>query len=592
MLVTIDKITKKFYEQVIFDEASYVIHDHDKIGIIGVNGTGKSTLLKMIAQLESIDSGKIQTKKGIKISYLAQAQNFDPNKTINEVAVKEMIHTNPHLNQYEIIAMLSKLGITDLDAKIDSLSGGQKKRIALALTLLEKSDLLILDEPTNHLDHEMIIWLEEYLQKFTGALLMVTHDRFFLDRVTTRILEINQTKIYNHETNYSGYLTRKLEREQMELASERKRNTLIKKEQEWMNQGIKARGTRSKKRVEKFQELLNTPKIQTKEQLQLDSFVSRLGNKTIELEAVSKAYGEQQIINNFSYQFQKYDRIGIVGNNGTGKSTLLNMITQKIKPTSGTVEIGETIKIGYYCQEPVTLDNNQKIIDFISEIATEITMPSGRMSASQLLETFLFDRKKQYQYIEHLSGGEKRRLYLLTILITAPNVLVLDEPTNDLDIETLTILEDFLDDYPGIIITVSHDRYFLNRVVDKIFEIDEKANVNVYNEGYGEYFSEKTNKVETKKEQIKPEKTHNKGNNKTLKFTYKEQQEFATIDQDISELETKISEIDTEIMKVGSDFTKLNELTSKRAELEENLLEKTERWFYLQDLNEKINNKG
>ncbi len=592
MLVTIDKITKKFYEQVIFDEASYVIHDHDKIGIIGVNGTGKSTLLKMIAQLESIDSGKIQTKKGIKISYLAQAQNFDPNKTINEVAVKEMIHTNPHLNQYEIIAMLSKLGITDLDAKIDSLSGGQKKRIALALTLLEKSDLLILDEPTNHLDHEMIIWLEEYLQKFTGALLMVTHDRFFLDRVTTRILEINQTKIYNHETNYSGYLTRKLEREQMELASERKRNTLIKKEQEWMNQGIKARGTRSKKRVEKFQELLNTPKIQTKEQLQLDSFVSRLGNKTIELEAVSKAYGEQQIINNFSYQFQKYDRIGIVGNNGTGKSTLLNMITQKIKPTSGTVEIGETIKIGYYCQEPVTLDNNQKIIDFISEIATEITMPSGRMSASQLLETFLFDRKKQYQYIEHLSGGEKRRLYLLTILITAPNVLVLDEPTNDLDIETLTILEDFLDDYPGIIITVSHDRYFLNRVVDKIFEIDEKANVNIYNEGYGEYFSEKTNKVETKKEQTKPEKIHNKGNNKTLKFTYKEQQEFATIDQDISELETKISEIDTEIMKVGSDFTKLNELTSKRAELEENLLEKTERWFYLQDLNEKINNKG
>lgn len=592
MLVTIDKITKKFYEQVIFDEASYVIHDHDKIGIIGVNGTGKSTLLKMIAQFESIDSGKILTKKGLKISYLAQAQNFDPNKTINEVAVNEMLSTNPHLNEYEIIAMLSKLGITELDTKINSLSGGQKKRIALALTLLEKSDLLILDEPTNHLDHEMIIWLEEYLQKFTGALLMVTHDRFFLDRVTNRILEINQTKIYNHETNYSGYLTRKLEREQMELASERKRNTLIKKEQEWMNQGIKARGTRSKKRVEKFQELLNTPKIQAKEQLQLDSLVSRLGNKTIELEAVSKSYGEQQIINDFSYQFQKYDRIGIVGNNGTGKSTLLNMITKKIEPTSGTVEIGETIKIGYYCQEPVTLDNNQKIIDFISEIATEITMPSGTMSASQLLETFLFDRKKQYQYIEHLSGGEKRRLYLLTILITAPNVLVLDEPTNDLDIETLTILEDFLDDYPGIIITVSHDRYFLNRVVDKIFEIDEKANVNIYNEGYGEYFSKKANKVEVKKVQAKPEKIHNKGNNKTLKFTYKEQQEFATIDQDISNLEAKISEIDAEIMNVGSDFEKLNELTTKRAELEENLLEKTERWFYLQDLNEKINNKG
>ncbi len=593
MFITIDKLFKKFYDQVIFNDANYVINEKDKIGIIGVNGTGKSTLLKMIAGFEDIDSGAINVKSGIKISYLSQSQDFDETKTVKYVAIDEMKKRNPNLEEYEIIAMLNKLGISELDTIIKSLSGGQKKRIALAITLLEKSDLLILDEPTNHLDHQMILWLEEYLIKFNGALLMVTHDRYFLDRVTNKIMEINHGKIYNHNTNYSGYLERKIEREEMERASERKRNTLLKKEKEWMAQGIKARGTRSKKRVEQFEALLNTKKIQTDGELQLDSFVSRLGNKTIELHDVSKKYEEIQVLQPFSYQFQKFDRIGLIGDNGSGKSTLLNIITNELEPTSGMVEIGDTIKIGYYKQEPVSLDDNQKIIDYVSNIATEIKMPTRTMSASQLLETFLFDRKKQYQYIKHLSGGEKRRLYLLTILISAPNILVLDEPTNDLDIQTLTILEDFLDDYPGIIITVSHDRYFLNRVVDKIFEVTKSGQIKIYNEGYGEYFnkikeekSEKgPKKVETKKSTIK------KNVGTTLKFTYKEKREFEMIDEELGELEAQIEQVDSELMNVGNDFEKLSKLTQKRSELEEALSEKTERWFYLNDLNDKINNR-
>ncbi len=593
MFITIDKLSKKFYDQIIFEEANYVIQNRDKIGVIGVNGTGKSTLLKMIAKLEDIDSGTINYKKGLKISYLSQSQDFAPEKTIYEIAVNEIQQKHSNVSEYEIIAMLNKLGINDLNNKIKALSGGQKKRIALAIALLEKSDLLILDEPTNHLDHQMILWLEEYLQKYSGAILMVTHDRYFLDRVTNKIMEIEHGIIYNHDTNYSGYLERKLERDQMALASERKRNTLIKKEKEWMAQGIKARGTRSKKRVENFQKLLATKKIETTEELSLEGFVSRLGNKTIELKNITKTYDEKEIIKDFTYQFQKFDRIGLIGDNGSGKSTLLNVITKSIEPSSGEVEIGDTIKFGYYRQEPVTLDNNKKIIEYLEEIATEIIMPSGTMSASQLLEKFLFDRKKQYQYIKHLSGGEKRRLYLLTVLIEAPNVLILDEPTNDLDIQTLTILEDFLDEYPGIIITVSHDRYFINRVVDKIFEITNEGEVKIYNEGYSDYFEQKQLADKSKKSvKIEPKEQKVKKNvGTTLKFTYKEKTEFATIDDDLMELETAIEEIDQEIINVGSDFEKLTELTNKRAEFEVKLNEKTDRWFYLNDLNDRINNK-
>lgn len=588
MFITIENVVKKYYDKLILDEANYVINSGDKIGVIGVNGTGKSTLLKMIAQKTDIDGGKINGTSQIKISYLAQEQDFNEEKSIKEVAVDEVIKNNPLTNEYEIVAMLNKLGINDTSLKIKSLSGGQKKRVALAITLLEKSDLLILDEPTNHLDHEMIIWLEQYLQKYSKTLLMVTHDRYFLDRVTNKIMEIENTKIYNHDTNYSGYLERKLEREQMALASERKLNTIIRKEKEWMAQGIKARGTRSKKRVERFNEMLAVDKIQEKDSLNLEGFVSRLGNKTIEVKNITKTYGERTIINDFTYQFQRFDRIGIVGNNGAGKSTLLNLVTKVIEPDMGEIEIGETIKLGYYKQDPVELDNNMRIIDYVESFATEIVMPSGTLSASQLLENFLFDRKKQYQYIKHLSGGEKRRLYLLTILITAPNVLILDEPTNDLDIETLTILEDFLDEYPGIIITVSHDRYFLDKVVDKIFEVKHDGKVKIFNQGYSEYFESATQAVEVVKTKPKVEKAK-KNNGSTLKFSYKEKQEFATIDDDIATLEAELEQIDADIMQYATDFAKLSELTTIRQTKEEELMEKTDRWFYLNDLNEKIN---
>ncbi len=588
MFITIENLVKKYYDKLIFDQANYIINSGDKIGVIGVNGTGKSTLLKMIAGFEDIDGGKINKANQLKISYLAQEQNFNEQKTIKTVAVDEVMKNNSLTNEYEIVAMLNKLGINDTSVKIESLSGGQKKRVALAITLLENSDLLILDEPTNHLDHEMIIWLEQYLQKYSKTLLMVTHDRYFLDRVTNKIMEIENTQIFNHDTNYSGYLERKLEREQMALASERKLNTIIRKEKEWMAQGIKARGTRSKKRVERFNEMLEVEKIQKKDSLNLEGFVSRLGNKTIEVKNIQKVYGDRSVINNFTYQFQRFDRIGIVGNNGAGKSTLLNLITKVIIPESGEVELGETIKIGYYKQDPVELDNNMRIIDYVESFATEILMPSGRLSASQLLENFLFDRKKQYQYIKHLSGGEKRRLYLLTVLITAPNVLVLDEPTNDLDIETLTILEDFLDEYPGIIITVSHDRYFLDKVVDKIFEVAEAGEVKIFNQGYSEYFDVQS-EVETEVKTKVKIKKRKKNNGSTLKFTYKEKQEFAVIDEEIASLEAELEQIDADIMQNATDFTRLTELTNIRQTKEEKLMLKTERWFYLNDLNDQIN---
>ncbi len=589
MFITIENLTKKFYDSIIFDEANYVINDKDKIGIIGVNGTGKTTLLKMINGMEDIDGGKINIRSGLKISYLSQEQNFDLNKTVKELAIDELIKLDPLANEYEIIAMLNKLGIEDLTKKIGELSGGQKKRIALALALLMQSDVLILDEPTNHLDHSMIIWLEEFLQKYNGAILMVTHDRYFLDRVTNKILEIDQGKIYNHDTNYSGYLERKLEREEMALASERKRSSIIRKEKEWMAQGIKARGTRNKKRVENLNNLLSIDKIKDKEAINMEGFVSRLGNKTIELHEITKSYDDKQIINEFTYQMQKFDRIGIVGNNGSGKSTLLNIISKTIEPTTGTVEIGDTIKLGYYKQEPVELNNDERIIDYVESFATEIAMPSGVMTASKLLENFLFDKKKQYQYIKHLSGGEKRRLYLLTILITSPNVLILDEPTNDLDIETLTILEDFLDDYPGIIVTVSHDRYFLDRVVDKIFEVTNDGSVNVFNQGYSEYFETATLEIKEKQEKVKTEVKSQKRNGSTLKFSYKEKLEFETIDEDIIALEEEMEAIDKEMMANGSDFEVISQLSTRRAEVEAELEYKNERWFYLNDLNEQIN---
>lgn len=587
MFITIEKISKKFYEKTIFDEASYTINKNDKIGVIGVNGTGKSTLLKMIAGLEDLDAGKISYAKDLKISYLAQSPVYDEGITVFEYVLKEIKKLNPNTDDYEVRAILNKLGIEDMEAEVQTLSGGQKKRLSLAVVLLQKSDLMILDEPTNHLDNAMVIWLEEYLQKFNGSILMVTHDRYFLDRVTTKILEVEDGKIYNHDTNYSGFLERKAQREEMNVASERKRQAILRKEKEWIMQGVRARGTKSRERIERFHKLNDQEGIVEKDQLEISSMKSRLGNKIIEIENLSKQFDERVIINDFTYQVQANDRIGIIGKNGRGKSTLLNMISGDVLPSSGTVEVGQTVKLGFYRQEAIELDDSMKVIEYIESFAQFIETPEGTQSASNLLEQFLFPKKAQHHLIKYLSGGEKRRLYLLSILIQAPNVLFLDEPTNDLDIETLTILEDYLDNFNGVVITVSHDRYFLDKVVDKIFEVKEGGEVQIYNGGYTDYFDlakEELVKKPKKEKQEKPKKN----NNSTLKFSYKEQREFETIDEDLEALDLELAVIDGELVNVGSDFEKMNKLIAKRQEVEEKHEAMTERWFYLNDLNEQI----
>ena len=537
-------------------DISLDVNKGEVVAIIGPSGSGKSTFLKIIAGIEEPDAGEIVSGRGVTVSYLAQAPQFNPGDTIVGYVIKD----KNNASEAEAKTILTKLGITDFDAAINTLSGGQRKRIALARTLVSPAEVLILDEPTNHLDNDMVLWLEEFLNSFRGVLIMVTHDRYFLDRVTNKIVEIDKGKLYEYDTNYSGFVELKVQREEMELATERKRQSLLRVEMEWMKQGIKARGTRQRARTERFEELKNAKGPSMQQNVEMDSISSRLGKTTIELEHISKGFGDKHLINDFSYIVLRDDRIGFIGSNGCGKSTLMKMIMGILKPDEGNITIGDTVKIGYFAQENEDMTGDIRVIDYIRNVAEYIQTTKGQASASQMLDRFLFPPELQYTPLDKLSGGEQRRLYLLKVLMEAPNVLILDEPTNDLDIQTLTILEDYLDTFAGIVITVSHDRYFLDRIVNRIFAFEEGGHLKQYEGGYTDYLEAKERKgqsLETRSdmnggtvqgETAEPEKkksaadTWKQNRKQKLKFTYKEQKEFDTIDDDIAALEERLEQ--------------------------------------------------
>lgn len=593
-ILNIEHISKIYGEKVIFDDVSLGIHSGDKIGVIGVNGTGKTTLLKIIAKINEPDKGQIICGNGIRVSYLPQNPEFPKKQSILEYVMDGKEHQD-WKTESEAKTILTKLGIYDFDEGCDHLSGGQKKRVALARTLVDPTEVLILDEPTNHLDNDMVLWLEEFLNSFRGVLIMVTHDRYFLDRVTNKIVEIDKGKLYEYDTNYSGFVELKVQREEMELATERKRQSLLRVEMEWMKQGIKARGTRQRARTERFEELKNAKGPSMQQNVEMDSISSRLGKTTIELEHISKGFGDKHLINDFSYIVLRDDRIGFIGPNGCGKSTLMKMIMGIIQPDEGNITIGDTVKIGYFAQENEDMTGDIRVIDYIRNVAEYIQTTKGQASASQMLDRFLFPPELQYTPLDKLSGGEQRRLYLLKVLMEAPNVLILDEPTNDLDIQTLTILEDYLDTFAGIVITVSHDRYFLDRIVNRIFAFEEGGHLKQYEGGYTDYL-EKVKPV-AKPEKSKPAKKENNGkkfqkeHQKKLKFTYKEQKEFETIDDDIAKLEEKLEQLDEEIMENATNSGKLAELTEQKEAAQAELDEKMDRWVYLNDLAEQIANQ-
>lgn len=588
-LLTVEKMSKSYTERALFHQVTLGINEGDKVGIIGINGTGKSTLLKIIAGLEEADEGTITKGNEVRIAYLPQNPSFDEEKTLLQNVIEGKKGRTETWNlEGEAKVMLEKLGIIDSLVKPSTLSGGQRKRAALVRTLLSPADILILDEPTNHLDNEMAEWLEQYLNKYQGALIMVTHDRYFLDEVTNKIVEIDKGNLYSYRANYSEFLEKKAEREEMELATERKKKSLYRQDLEWMMRGARARSTKQKAHIQRFEELRDRKKPEEERNVELNSLSSRIGRKTIELEQICKSYGEKQLIKDFSYLFLKTDRIGIVGPNGCGKTTLLKIIQGIIPADSGTIEIGQTIKIGYFSQENEYMDENLKVIDYIRNVAEYVETSQGSASASQMLERFLFPSSMQYAIIGKLSGGEKRRLYLLRVLMEAPNVLILDEPTNDLDIRTLTILEDYLDYFNGIVITVSHDRYFLDRVVNRILAFEGNGEIRQYEGGFTEYkekavSSQNLGKIEEKK-QVKNEKQRVK----KLKFSYQEQKEYNEIDEVIANLEKKIIQLEENMTAEASNYSKLNEIVKEKEKAEQELEEKMERWIYLNDLAEKI----
>lgn len=590
-ILNIEHISKIFGEKVIFDDVSYGIQEGEKIGVIGINGTGKTTLLKLIAGEEEADEGQIIKQNGIRIAYLPQSPTFPKDATVLSYA-NEGIGENDWTAKSEVKSALTKLGITDFEQKIEHLSGGQKKKVALAKTLTSSFEVLLLDEPTNHLDSEMIEWLEDYLKKYKGVVIMVTHDRYFLDKVTSKILEISRGKLYGYEANYTQFLELKAQREEMELASERKRQSVLRMELEWAKRGCRARTTKQRARLERL-EVLKGKKAPVQEQAaQIDSVETRMGKKTIELRHISKSYGDKKLIDDFSYIALKNQNIGIVGPNGCGKSTLLKIIAGIVQADEGEVEIGETIQIGYFAQEVPNMDTKQKVIDYVKDIAEYIPTREGRITASQMLERFLFTPDMQYAPIEKLSGGEKKRLYLLGILQAAPNVLIFDEANNDIDIPTMTILEDYLNSFQGIVITVSHDRYFLDNVVDRIFEFDGNGHLQQYEGGYTDYIEAKqkrgTEETEEKEKKVSVKNDWKQNREKKLKFSYKEQREYETIDDDIAKLEEELDRIDGDMMKNATNSVKLSELTKEKEEKEMLLEEKMERWVYLNDLAEKI----
>lgn len=591
-LLTIENLTHAFTERKLFDQADFSINEGDKVGLIGINGTGKSTLLKIAAGLEIPDSGKVTKGNQVTIRFLSQNPDFNEDMT----ALEAVMHQNKNkLNEWslesEAKAMLNKLEIEDFDQKIRQLSGGQKKRVALANILLATTDILILDEPTNHLDNAMSEWLEEYLNQFRGALIMVTHDRYFLDRVSNRIVEIDKGQIYSYPGNYSEFVRLKEARQNMELATERKRQSILKTELEWLARGARARSTKQKAHIARIEEMQERKGPQEDLSVEMNSISSRLGRKTIEVTGLSKSYGDKVLFRDYSYIFLKGERIGIIGPNGCGKSTLLKIINGITEADSGTIDIGQTVKIGYFSQESEAMDDSMKVIDYIRAAGEYVQTTEGTITASQMLERFLFDGTMQWNLIGKLSGGEKRRLFLLRILMTAPNVLILDEPTNDLDIQTLTILEDYLDSFDGIVITVSHDRYFLDRVVRRIFAFEENGVIQQYEGGYSDYLIawELRNPSGENQTQVQQKETKSvKIKDKKLKFTYQEQKDFETIDEDIEKLENQLKQLEEEMLEAASNYGKLGELMQQKEELLEKLDDKMQRWEYLNDLAERI----
>ena len=593
-LITMEHLTKSYTERLLFDDTSFSINEGEKIGLIGINGTGKSTLLKLAAGLEEPDGGTVIRGRNLTVRYLPQNPDFDPEDTVLAGVLKmQEGFSHPWDIESQAKTMLTKLGIMDFEAKLGTLSGGQRKRAALAGVLLSTADLFILDEPTNHLDSEMAEWLEDYLKKYNGALLMITHDRYFLDSVTNRIVELDKGKLYSYQTNYEGFLELKAERLSMEQASERKRQSILRVELEWMKRGARARSTKQKGRIQRFEEMSARKAPELDKEVELSSISSRLGRTTVEAEGLFKAYGDKILFKDFTYIFLKNDRIGIIGPNGSGKSTLMKCIAGWILPDAGSVTVGQTVKMGYFSQENEAMDESLKVIDYIKEAGEYVKTPDGSISASQMLERFLFPPAVQYTVIGKLSGGEKRRLYLLRILMEAPNVLLLDEPTNDLDIRTLTILEDYLDGFEGIVITVSHDRYFLDRVTRRIFAFEGNGCVRQYEGGYTDYLAareerELLNAPEISKEKEKESSGDTRVREKKLKFTYAEQRDWETIEADIAKLEEELEELDRQIGEAASSYSRLSGLMAQKAETERLLEERMERWMYLEDLAQRI----
>ncbi len=605
MLLSAEKISKNYSERMLLSEVSLYLNEGDKVGIIGVNGTGKSTFLRIIAGVEFADGGAISKNPGVRIAYLPQNPIFDDALSVMEQVFMGTSAHEQELAEYEAKAILNKLGITEYDQPIAQLSGGQKKRVAMASALIRPCELLILDEPTNHLDNDMVRWLEDYLIKYRGAILMVTHDRYFLDRITNRIVEIERGSLYTYDANYSGYLELQAEREEMAIAGERKRQAILKKELAWIQRGARARSTKSKGRIERFEELRDREGIAKKETIDLSSVASRLGRKTIEIQGISKSYEGKELIRDFSLIVLRDARIGIIGPNGCGKSTLLNMINRTIKPDSGSIDIGDTVRIGYFSQECEEMDLSLRVIDYIRNVAENIQTVDGVLTASQMLEKFLFPPDLQWNVIGRLSGGERRRLFLLRIIMDGPNILLLDEPTNDLDIQTLAILEDYLDGFSGAVVVVSHDRYFLDKVVDRVFAFEGNGEIRQYIGGYSDYLEQaeedlrlekdrlakdqsKTGKDQMRSSKDQKNQSGSGGGKVRLKFTFKEQKEFDAIDDDIGALESQIGQIEADLIAESSNYEKLQELTARRESLDHALEEKMERWVYLNDLAEKI----
>ena len=588
MLLSAEHLSKNYGMKTLLEDAAIYLEQGEKIGVIGINGTGKSTLLRLLSGTEAPDEGTVRRDPNVQVSYLRQNPEMNPNASILEQVFLGFPGDFRELKEFEAKTMLTKLGLTDYDQKIGTLSGGQRKRVALCTALIHPADVLLLDEPTNHLDAYMVEWLEQWLRTFRGGIIMVTHDRYFLERVCNRICQVERGKLYFYEANYSKYLELRQQRYDYAQAAERKRQTLLRREYQWIIRGPQARGTKAKDRIRRYAELKAQDTPETQGTVQTAAMSSRLGKKTIELVNVEKSYDGREILKPFSYLLGREDRIGVVGRNGAGKSTLLELIAGKIQPTAGEITWGETVKIGYFSQEGRELNLSQRPYDYIHEIAATVKTAEGTFSASQMLERFLFDGDLQYSTIGALSGGERRRLYLLGVLMSAPNVLLLDEPTNDLDIETLTILEDYLASFDGIVIAVSHDRYFLDKIATQIFEVSDSGEVLRYTGGYTDYLGKRRESAPEVKEKKEKKETPREPKPQKLRFSYKEQREYAVIEDEIAQLEEKIAQKDADMAANATDYTALQRLTEEKEQLETALEEKMGRWMYLSELAEKI----